>query len=327
MLPATMRAVEVTGALGPSAVRIAEVALPEVRPNHVLLRVHAAGLNFADVMQTLGLYEGGPKPPYYAGFEAAGEVVAVGDGVDIQLGARLFGTGPRAFAEYVSWSAASVMPIPDGWSYEQAAAFPVQWLTAHACLRTCGRLRASESVLVHAAAGGVGQAAVRLAKHYGARVFATASSKEKLALARAAGADELIDYTSQDFVAEVRARTNGRGVDLVLEMVGGETFRKNLDAVVPFGRIVVFGVASTEVEKVSNRRLIFHPVELIGYHLGVMQQKRPDLFAAQLSEIGALIAQRVIVPEPPTTHALADAARALADLHARRSTGKLVLVP
>jgi len=284
-------------------------------------------VNFADVMQTRGLYVGGPEAPYLAGIEAAGEVVAAGANASLEVGARVMGFGPGAFAEYVSWPASNLLPVPDGWSFAQAAAFPVQWLTAHGCLRACGRLVKGESVLIHAAAGGVGCAAVRLAKHYGARVFATASSAEKLEVARRLGADELIDYARQDFVAEVKNRTNGRGVDLVLEMVGGETFDKNFEAVVPYGRIVVFGAASGEQASVSNVSMIFRPVELIGYHLAVMAGKRPDLLGRELGQIQPLIQAGVVLPEEPSTSPLEQGASVLEALSARKTTGKLVLLP
>jgi len=326
-IPDQMRVVRVTSTGGPSAVTLGEEPVPALKPRHALIRVAAAGINYADVMQSLGYYDGGPTPPYVAGIEAAGEVVAVGEGAGISLGARVIGFGAGAFAEYVLWPAGGLMTLPPAWTFEQGAAFGVQWFTAHACLRTCGRLAAGETVLIHAAAGGVGQAAVRLAKHYGARVFATASSPEKLAVAARLGADELIDYTRQDFVEVVRERTNGRGVDLVLEMVGGKTFRKNLEAVVAYGRIVVYGAASAEIERVTNRELIFHPVELIGYHLAVMQRKRPDLMLAELVQIRALIDQGVVVPDAPSVFPLARAGEALAHLMARETTGKLVLVP
>lgn len=327
MLPERMRAVVVSETQGPSSARVQDVAVPALKPRHVLVKVRAAGINYADVMQSLGYYEGGPTPPYVAGIEAAGEVVAVGEGAGPAVGDRVIGFGASAFAEYVLWPGAGTLPLPEGWSFEQGASFGVQWFTAHACLRTCGRLREGESVLVHAAAGGVGQAAVRLAKHFGARVFATASNPDKLEIARRLGADELIDYTKQDFVQVIRERTNGRGVDLILEMVGGETFRKNLEAAVAFGRIVVYGAASAEVGKVTNRELIFRPVELIGYHLGVMQRRRPDLMMRQLVEVRELIEQKVIVPEPPTVFPFERAAEALAKLSSRETTGKLVLVP
>jgi NADPH:quinone reductase len=322
-----MRVVRVEALQGPEAAKLADSPKPEPHAGEALVRVHAAGINYADVMQTRGLYVGGPKPPYVAGLEAAGEVVSVGQGVSLPVGARVMGFGAGAFAEYVSWPATNLLPVPASWSFDQAAAFPIQWLTAHGCLRVCGRLQAGESVLVHAAAGGVGTAAVRLAKHYGARVFATASSAAKLEIARQHGADELIDYTKQDFVAEVKRLTGGRGVDLILEMVGGQTFDKNFEAVVPFGRIVVFGSASAQEGNVTNTSLIFRPVEVIGYHVANMATNRPDLLQRDLAELLPLIEQGVAVPEQPSAYPLERCAEALDALATRGTTGKLVLTP
>jgi NADPH2:quinone reductase len=322
-----MRVVRVEALQGPEAAKLTDSPKPEPRAGEALVRVHAAGINYADIMQTRGLYVGGPKPPYVAGIEAAGEVVSVGQGVTLPVGARVMGFGAGAFAEYVSWPATNLLPIPASWSFDQAAAFPIQWLTAHGCLRVCGRLQAGESVLVHAAAGGVGTAAVHLAKHYGARVFATASSAAKLEIARQHGADELIDYTKQDFVAEVKRLTDGRGVDLILQMVGGQTFDKNFEAVVPFGRIVVFGSASAQEANVTNTSLIFRPVEVIGYHLAKMATYRPDLLQRDLAELLPLIEQGVAVPEQPSAYPLERCAEALEALATRRTTGKLVLTP
>lgn len=324
-IPKEMRAAVVTGTGGPDDLHIQTRPVPELGPGQALIRVAAAGLNYADVMQSRGLYLGGPKPPYVAGLEASGEVVAVGKGVQLGPGARVLGGGGGAFAEYVAWPAAGLSQLPDGWSYGQGAAFFVQWFTAHGCLRTVGRLKPGEWVLVHAAAGGVGSAAVRLAKHFGARVIATASSPEKLERAKALGADVLIDYERERFVERTLEATGGVGADLVLEMVGGETFEKNFEATRPYGRIVVFGSASAKVAKVDNVSLIFRPVEVIGYHLNVLSRRRPDLFSAEVKEVQALIQQGVVVPEEPQAYPLDEVARAYRDLESRKTTGKLAI--
>lgn len=322
-----MRAIRVGSLSGPNAAELVEIAEPQPGAGEVLVRVRAAGLNYADVMQTRGLYVNGPQPPYIAGLEAAGEVVATGPGASASIGARVMGFGPGAFAEVVSWPAANLLPIPEGWSFGQAASFPVQWITAHSCLRTCGRLKAGETVLVHAAAGGVGTAAVRLAKHFGATVIASASSAEKLAIARRHGADHLIDSSRQDFVAEVKRITGGRGADLVLEMIGGDTFDRNFAAVVPFGRIVVYGAASAKEASVTNGSMVFRPVELIGYHIVGMAVNRPDLFQRDLAELMPLMAAGIAKPDEPTIYPLVKAAEALHALAERKTTGKVVLVP
>src|SRR5690606_36244439 len=219
---------EQTALSGPGAMRlVTDAPVPAPGPGEVLIRVGAAGVNFADVMQTRGTYAGGPRPPYIAGFEAAGEVVALGPGVTgIEPGAHVIGTGPGAFAEYVVLPAAGAAPVPAGWSDEQALGLVLNRGTALAALRL-GRLAPGETVLVQAAAGGVGQAAVRLAKHEGATVIGTASPGKHEAV-RALGADHVIDYV--DLADEVRRRTGGRGADLVLESVGGDAFTAALAA-------------------------------------------------------------------------------------------------
>ncbi|TNE84272.1 MAG: NADPH:quinone oxidoreductase family protein [Deltaproteobacteria bacterium] len=322
-----MRAVQIPRTDGPSAAEIVDLPTPEPTGDQLLIKVAAAGLNYADVAQSQGMYPGGPKAPYIAGLEAAGTVVAAGPDSPVPVGTRVMGMGAGALSEYVCWRTNQVFPTPDPWTDTQAAAFPVQWLTAHACLRTVGRVESGDNVLIHAAAGGVGQAAVRLARHFGAFVIGTAGSPEKCERVLAAGAHAAIDYRAQDFVAETLRVTEGDGIDLLLEMVGGETFRKNLAVLRPFGRMVVYGAASNEQANIHNVQLIFKPVEIIGYHLTVMMVKRPDLFARQWTEVVSLIAQGVIVPEEPETLPLKQAATALQRMANRQTTGKVVLTP
>ena len=323
-----MKALWVASLGGPSAVRLETVPVPPVRPGTVRVRIAACGINFADVAQSRGTYVGGPRPPYIPGVEAAGEIVEVGPGVQgWSVGQPVIAMGGGAFAEQGVFSARSLLPVPPGWSMAQAAAMPVQWLTAHGCLRTVGQLVPGETVLIHAVAGGVGLAALRLAKHFGATVIGTASSEEKLDVARARGLDHGINTATQDFLPAVQELTGGRGADLVLEMVGGDTFRRSLQATRPYGRLVVYGAASNEAANVNNVQLIFQPVAVLGYHLTVLMTRRPDLFAAELEEVRALIAAGVFVPEAPATWSLADGAAALHALEQRQTTGKLVLVP
>ena len=326
-LPSTQRAVHVSALTGTDAVSIQEIAVPTPGPGQVLVRVRAAGVNYADLMQTRGQYVGGPRAPYYAGFELAGEVVAAHQGVSLPVGARVMGFGSQAFAEYALASAGGLFPVPEGWSDGQAATFPVQWLTAHGCLRTVGRLKAGETVLIHAVAGGVGLAALRLARHFGAITIGTSSSAEKLAFAAERGLDHGIDYTRQDLVAEVKRITGGRGVDLALEMVGGDTLSQTWDATRPYGRILVYGAASGKNAPIDNVRLIFQPVEFLGYHIVQLMVHRPELFAEEMVEVTQLLAAGVMTPEEPTAWPLDQAREALEALGDRKTTGKLVLVP
>ncbi|TCC37560.1 NADPH:quinone oxidoreductase family protein [Kribbella speibonae] len=320
-----MRALEQPSLDGPGAMRFVEVAVPVAGPGEVLVKVGAAGVNFADVMQTRGTYDGGPKPPYLAGFEAAGTIVALGDNVtNVALGDHVIGTGAGAFAEYMLMPANAVVPVPTGWSDDEALGLVLNWATALASLRL-GQLTAGDTVLIHAAAGGVGQAAVRIAKHYGATVIATASAS-KHDVVRRLGADHVIG--AADLVAEVRRLTGGRGADIVLESVGGETFRHSVEVARRVtGKVVVIGAAAGE-SSISNWELNFkHPVHVIGQHLTTTIQHAPELFAQVLEELDELIDAGVYPPGRPTVYDLADGPKALAELEARATVGKLALRP
>ena len=322
-----MRALEQPSLDGPAVMRVVDVPVPVVGPDEVLVKVGAAGVNFADVMQTRGTYDGGPKPPYVAGFEAAGTVVALGEDVTrVAVGDHVIGTGPGAFAEYMVMAADAVVPVPAGWSDEEALGLVLNWATALVSLRL-GQLRAGEFVLIHAAAGGVGQAAVRIARYYGASVIATASAA-KHDVVRRLGADHVIDYGNADLVAEVGRLTDGRGADIVLESVGGDTFRQSVEVARRVtGKVVVIGAAAGEAS-ISNRELNFrHPVHVIGQHLTTTIRHAPELFAKVLAELDELIEAGVYPPGRPTVYDLADGPKALSELEARATVGKLALKP
>jgi NADPH:quinone reductase len=328
-VPATMHALQQPSLTGPHDMRlITDAPVPAPGPGEVLIQVTAAGVNFADVMQTHGTYDGGPQAPYIAGFEAAGEIVALGEGVtDLEVGAHVIGTGYGAFAEYMALPAAGLAQVPAGWVDAQALGLVLNWATALAALRPLGRVASGETVLIHAAAGGVGQAAVRMAKHFGATVVATASP-DKHAAVRALGADHVVDYRSVDVATDVLRLTEGRGADLVLESVGGDTFRASLAAARRVtGRVVVYGVAGGEAT-ISNRELNFtHPIHVIGLHIGVLIQHAPHIFADLMDELSTLIEAGVYPPGEPIVYALADGPKALSELEARATVGKLALRP
>jgi NADPH2:quinone reductase len=328
-IPTTMRALQQTSLEGPQDVRLTtDAPVPSPGRGEVLIRVDAAGVNFADISRAHGTFLGGPQPPYLAGFEAAGEVVAVGPAMTgPRPGTRIIGVGDGAFAEYMVLPAVAAMPVPRGWTAEQALGLVVNWPTALAALKPLGRLAAGETVLIHAAAGATGQAAVTLAKHYGATVIATASpSKHQTALSL--GADHVLDSVNGDLAAGVRRLTGGAGADLVLESAGGPTFKASLAAAKPVtGRVVVYGVAGGEAE-VTNWELVYkHQVHIIGFNIGVLIQAAPQVFGEVMGELSALIAAGVVAPGRPTAYNLADGPAALAELATRASVGKLALVP
>ncbi|MEU8470546.1 zinc-binding dehydrogenase [Streptomyces sp. NPDC029006] len=324
----TVRALVQRSHLGPKDLALTtDHRRPTPGPGEYLIRVGAAGVNFADVMQTHGTYGGGPQAPYVAGFEAAGEIVGVGPDVDspLQLGTHVVGTGPGAFAQYMTMPAAGVLPVPSGWSDAESLGLVLNWATALAALKTLGEIKAGEVALVQAAAGGVGQAAVRLARHYGARVIATASPA-KHDTVKALGADEVLDSRRPD-LAQAIIRLTG-GVDLVLESVGRATFRTSLSVTKPFtGRIVVFGAASGDAT-LTTRDLVFaHQVQVKGLHIGALAVAAPSLYQVLLVELEALIAHGVYPPGTPQVHPLAEGAKVLEQLATGQTRGKLVLDP
>ncbi|MER7490550.1 NADPH:quinone oxidoreductase family protein [Streptomyces sp. NPDC126497] len=300
---------------------------PAPGPGEYLIRVGAAGVNFADVMQTHGTYGGGPQAPYVAGFEAAGEIVGVGPDVKspLPLGTHVVGVGPGAFAQYMTMPAAGALPVPSGWSDAEALGLVLNWATALAALKPLGEIRTGEVVLVHAAAGGVGQAAVRLARHYGARVIATASPAKHEAVEEL-GADEVLDSRRPDLAEEIIRLTGG--VDLVLESVGRATFEASLSVTKPFtGRIVVFGAASGDATVTTHNLVFTHQVQIKGLHIGALAVAAPSLYQPLLAELEALIAHGVYPPGTPDVRPLAEGPAVLLQLEAGRTRGKLALDP
>jgi NADPH2:quinone reductase len=324
-----MRALQQTSLRGPQDMfLVTDAPVPGPGPDEVLVEVAAAGVNFADISKARGTFPGGPRPPYLAGFEAAGEVVAVGGAVaGVRPGDRVVGVVDGAFAEYAVLPAAAAMPVPTGWTAEEALGLAVNRPTALAALRPLGRVAAGEIVLVQAAAGATGQAAVLLAKHYGATVIATAAPG-KHATVRALGADHVLDSHDGDLADEVLALTGGAGADLVLESAGGATFAAGLAAARRVtGRVVVYGLAGGDAA-VTNRELVYeHQVHVIGLNIGVLIRSAPQVFGEVMGELSALVAAGVLPPTRPTTYDLADGAEALADLESRTTVGKLALCP
>lgn len=300
---------------------------PTPGPGDYLIRVTSAGINFADVMQTYGTYGGGPRAPYVAGFEAAGEIVSVGPDVEspLPLGTHVVGTGPGAFAQYMSMPAAGALPVPSGWSDAEALGLVLNWATALAALKPLGEVEAGEVVLVHAAAGGVGQAAVRLARHFDARVIATASPA-KHDTVKALGADEVLDSRRPDLAAEIGRLTGG--VDLVLESVGRATFGTSLSVAKPFtGRVVVFGAASGDATVTTHDLVFNHQVQLKGLHIGALATAAPSVYRSLLAELESLVTLGVYPPGTPEVHPLADGPEVLRQLEAGQTSGKHALDP
>ena len=239
-----------TGTGGPEVLQVQERPDPAVGPGEVRIAVRAAGVNFADTMARVGLYPDAPKPPCVMGYEVAGEIESMGEGVaDFSVGDRVIaGTRFGGQAELVTVPAAQALPLPDRLSFEQGAAFPVNYGTAYAALVVVGSLRGGTRVLIHAAAGGVGIAATQIARNAGAEIYGTASASKHDAI-RAQGVDHPIDYRNLDFEAEAMRLTDGEGVDLVIDALGPTSFRKDYRLLRPGGRLVMYGISEASTER------------------------------------------------------------------------------
>ncbi len=250
-----MRAVVVTGNGGPEVLAVQERPDPEPAPGEVRIAVKAAGINFADTMARVGLYPDAPKKPCVLGYEVAGEVDSIGEGVtDHQVGDRVFaGTRFGGQQELVCVAADQAWPLPENWSFEQGAAFPVNYATAFAALVVMGSLREGDRVLIHAAAGGVGISATQLARNRMAEIFGTASPQKHDAI-REQGVQHPIDYRNNDFEDEVNRITDGEGVDLIIDAIGPTSFRKDYRLLRQGGRLVMYGLSEAQDEKGRSLR-------------------------------------------------------------------------
>ncbi|WP_424002547.1 quinone oxidoreductase family protein [Haloarcula salina] len=325
-----MRAVQVAEHGDSSVLSVAERSRPDPDPGQVRIDVAAAGVNFADIAKRRGTYPGGPDTPYTPGIEVAGRVDAVGDAVEtFALGDRVMAYVPRGgYAEAVTADAARVRAVPDALSLREAAGVPIQWLTAHNALFEWGDLAAGETVLVLAAAGGVGSAAVQLAAaRADATVLGAASTAEKRSFVAGLGADGTIDYADRDIADAVEEATDGAGVDLVLDGVGGDAFAESLDAIAPGGRIVAYGLASGDVPRVSTPRLIFGNHAVHGYHLGEAADRDPDRVFGAFDPVLSALSSGEVAVQVDRAFDLAEAATAHEHVENRKTRGKVLLEP
>jgi NADPH:quinone reductase-like Zn-dependent oxidoreductase len=335
-----MRSVCINRTGPPEVLEVRDGPEPAAGPGQVLVRVRATGVNFADVMARLGLYPDAPPRPCVVGYEVAGTIERLGAGTDgkLAVGRRVIAlTRFGGYAEAVAVPAAQVFPLPERMSFEEGAAVPVNYLTAVLMLRHFGNVKRGERVLVHAAAGGVGMAAIQLCRIAGAEVIGTASAS-KHALLREAGVAHAIDYRTQDFEKEVRRLTGGRGVDIVLDATGA--FRKSYRCLGPLGRLVCFGLSGAATGMAPNRlsaakRLLtlpwFHPIKLmndnkavIGVNLGHLWD-RIELLRDEMMGLLADYEAGRIKPVVGKTFPLAEAAAAHRFIQERQNVGKVVL--
>ena len=323
----TMQAIEVTIAGGPEVLRLVERPLPEPGPGELRVKNAACGVNFIDIYQRTGFYP--QSLPFYPGLEGAGTVDAVGAGVTrYKPGDRVaYPNATAAYAQFTCLPQDRVVPVPDGLDLEIAAAAMLQGLTAHALTHSVYAIQPGDTVLIHAAAGGAGQMLVQMAKLRGARVIATVSTEAKAQTARARGADEVILYSKDDFVAETRRLTGGAGVHAVYDSVGASTFLKGFDVLRRRGTMVLFGQSSGPIEPISPLLLL---------QKGSLFLTRPSLFdyiaeadelAARSRDLFAWLASGQVSLHIDRRLPLAQAAQAHELLASRATSGKLLLIP
>src|SRR5438132_12025821 len=315
-----MRAIQIKEFGGPEVLRVVELPDPRPAPEEVLIRVARAGVNFADTHTRTNSYVQRATLPLIPGGEVAGTRIDTGERV-----VALVGSG--GYAEYATAPRELTYPIPDGIDDAAALALIVQGTTAWHLYRTAGRVAEGESVVVHAAAGGVGSLAVQLGRPLGAgRVIATASSEEKRSLARRLGADVAIDPSPQGLTERLVEANDGNPVDVVFEMSGGEVFDASYRALAPFGRIVAYGSATHQANEVSTGSPLRHSRAVVGFYL-FHCLARPGMLSHALAELFARAARGELEVVVGQTYPLEQAAQAHIDLRARRTTGKLLLDP
>ncbi len=320
----------VARALGePSSLVYADVPDPRPRAGEVVIDVRAVGCNFPDILIVQGKYQKKPALPFSPGCEVAGVVSAVGDGVhDLTAGQRVFAMMSwGAYAERVAVPASAVYPLPASLSFEEGAAFGLVYQTSYCALVHRTTLNHGETLLVHAAAGGVGLAAVQIGRALGARVIASAGSADKLDIARAAGAEVLINYRREDWVERVKAETGGAGADVIYDPVGGDTFDGSTKCVAFQGRILVVGFAGGRIADVATNRILLKNISVVGVHWGLYSERDPALVRRWMTELLAMVETGALRPVIFKTFPLARAAEALAAIASRESYGKVVLVP
>jgi len=312
---------------GPEALKLDDVPEPKAGAGQALVKVDAAGLNYIDVYFREGTYKA--PLPFALGLEAGGTVAAVGDGVtEVKVGDRVAYTGvPGAYAEFAVAPAARLVVLPPGISTKQGAAAMLQGMTAHYLATSTWPLRAGDTCLVHAAAGGVGLLLCQIAKMRGARVIATVSTEDKARLARGAGADEVILYSEQDFEAEVKRLTGGKGLQVIYDGIGKTTFDKGLNCLAPRGMMVLYGQASGPVgsfdpQVLNTKGSLFLTRPSLNHHI----LTRAELLA-RAGDVLGWIRDGKLTLRMELEYPLKDAAEAHRALEGRKTTGKVLLIP
>lgn len=314
---------------GPETLAVRDIADPVAKPGEVLIRIHAAGVNFPDVLIIQKKYQVQPELPFIPGAEIAGEIEAVGDDVaGFKVGDRVLALcSIGGFAEKIALNAHLCIPIPQHIPYEIAAGFILAFGTSHHALIDRGALKSGETVLILGAAGGVGLAAVEIAKARGATVIAAASSDAKLAICRERGADATINYTTEDVREAIKTHTEGRGPDIIFDPVGGRYAEPAFRSIAWRGRYLVIGFADGEIPRLPLNLPLLKGASLVGVFWGEFARREPKNQIAMMQDLFEMLATEAIRPLISKTYKLDQVPQALEDMAARQVTGKIVIVP
>ncbi|MGO9059346.1 MAG: quinone oxidoreductase family protein [Candidatus Binataceae bacterium] len=322
-----MKAIQFDRLGGPEVMELREIPKPELRPGTVLVRNHVIAINYGDTFFIRGTYLVKPVFPDIPGMEGAGVIEAVAPDVTaLQPGMRVAYIGIGSYADYTLIRQSRVMVLPDYMDFEQAASFPIAVLTAWHMLHSCNDTKPGQSVIVHSAAGGVGIAAVQIAKAAGTLVIGTVSSEDKIALVREFGADHVINYETQDFAARVMEITSGRGVDLILDAVGKPTFEKGLRCLAPLGHLILFGRAGGLPDRLNLMELFGKSIKVSGFAVTMMYALH-DIHQRGVQDVFRLAHEGKLTVPIGGKFPLSAAIQAHRYLESRRSTGKLLLIP
>jgi NADPH2:quinone reductase len=324
-----MRAIVVDRWMEASELTVREAPEPVVGAGQLGVDVHSAGCNFFDILIVQGKYQVKPPFPFIPGGEIAGVVREVGAGVKgFAVGDRVLAAAPMGgYAERIAIPASFAHRMPDAMSFDEGAGFPIVYPTSYAGLVYRAALQPGETLLVHAAAGGVGLAAVQIGRALGARVLATAGGADKCAIAREAGAEAAIDYNAEDFVERVKELTGGRGADVIYDPVGGDVFDKSLKCIAWNGRLLVVGFAGGTIPSVAANRILLKNIAVTGLHWGAYAKHEPQRVPETFAALFRLYEEKKIHPVVYRGYPLEEAAAALAALGSRKTHGKVVLNP
>jgi NADPH2:quinone reductase len=313
----------------PESLVLEDVAALKADKDKVVIDVKACGVNFPDTLIIQNKYQFKPDLPFSPGGEVAGIVKQIGEGVaNVKVGDRVIAfTGWGGFAEEVVTDAARLIPIPDGMDFPTASAFVMTYGTSHHALKDRAQIQPGETLLVLGAAGGVGLAAVELGKIMGAKVIAAASTDDKLAVCKQHGADDLINYATQDLRERIKEITGGKGVDVIYDAVGGAYTEPALRSMAWKGRLLVVGFAAGDIPKIPLNLTLLKGCSIVGVFWGDFTKREPKNNAASLRELGMWYMQGKLKPHISATYPLARAADALKDMMNRKVMGKVVLVP